>query len=96
MNNNPFVDLETLCLRKSSRSNKGKAHKRFINKMLTLSLAVFVNPITLATDTTSHFYQGRVVEYEDYLENNFNRSTNTTCPLVHIYLNPMLTTKHIH
>ena len=54
MDNNPYVDLETLGLRRSLRSNKGKAPKRLVNTMMTLVFAAFVTPIALAIETDSH------------------------------------------
>ena len=86
MDNNPFVDVSTLGLRRSGRSSKGKAGKRLITTMMSLAFAAFVNPVILATETTSHCYQARVIEYEDYLERNFDGTNNSTSPLAQIYM----------
>ena len=87
MDTYPFWDLETLDLRRSSRSNKGKAPKRLINTMVTLAFVIFVTPIALSTETTSHCHQDRGVEYENYLERKFDGSNNSTSQLEQICLN---------
>ena len=53
---------------------------------MTLAFAVFVTPIALATETASHRYKAIEVEYDDYLERNFDGSNNLISPFSQIYL----------
>ena len=52
--------------------------------MNILAFAAFVTPDTFAVETTSHYYQSRVVGYGDFLERNFDGTYNLTTTLAHI------------
>lgn len=68
MDVNLFVDIATLCLRRSAIIRKGQAGKILITTMMSLAFPVFANPVTLVTETTSHCYQAHIIEYSDYLK----------------------------
>ena len=58
--------------------------------MITMALSAFAQSsqayVNTATTEISHCYQSRMVEYGDYLERNFDGTSNKTSPLAHIYL----------
>ena len=57
---------------------------------MILALTAFISPATTILganiDTTCHCYQARAVEYNDFLETNFDGSVNQLNPLAQIYL----------
>ena len=58
--------------------------------MIVMALSAFAQTsqsyINTAVTEISHCYQSRMVEYGDYLERNFDGTSNKTSNLAHIYL----------
>ena len=82
--NNPFVDLETLGLRRGTITRK-KQNRR-IPTILTLAVTLFASPLELTTQTVSHAYHSRVVEYDYHLKSDFDGTKISTSPLAHVYI----------
>ena len=53
---------------------------------MIIAFTICLTPIALAIETVSRCYQVRAVEYEDYLDRNFDGSNTSTSPLDQIYL----------
>jgi len=97
----PFVDLDTLGLRRSRRHKKESTklqesqHTDSKNKalaflhpkiMMTLALTAFTSSTTRMIDSSVHCYQTRIIEYKDFLETIFDGSSNQLSPFAQIYL----------
>ena len=97
---NNFVDIETLGLRRSTRTRKQPDRMSAIDPnsreipianrplgFLILAASAFISRgIGDTANNISHCYQSRVIEYEDYLDNNFDGTRNSTNPLAQIYM----------
>ena len=97
----PFVDLDTLGLRRSRRHKKESTklqesqHTDSKNKalaflhpkiMMTLALTAFTSSTTRMIDSSVHCYQTRIIEYIGLLETNFDGSSSQLSPFVQIHL----------
>ena len=97
----PFVDLGSAGLRRRKRvksDSKKLTESRITdanNKELSffrpkalmiLALTAFTDCCATALDSTIHCYQTRIIEYNDFLESNFDGSINHLNPLAHIYM----------
>ena len=58
--------------------------------LMVLTLSTFSQPsltaMHSAASQVSHCYQSRVIEYEDFLDKNFDGTVNKTNPLAQIYM----------
>ena len=59
--------------------------------MLILAAAAFITQdcketMSQAANTMSHCFQSRMIEYEDYLDRNFDGTRNSTNPLAQVYI----------
>ena len=81
--NTPFVDLNTLGLRRSERIAKNP--RRTPYGLLVLALSAFSNSVEYSGSVVSSCFQSRVIAYEDYLATNFDGTANNMSPLAQIY-----------
>ena len=81
----PFVNLDTLSLRRSPRIRALPKRKQAYG-LLVLAMSAFVSYTPPVTAYTANCFQSRLIEYNDYLEQNFDGSANQTSPLAQIYL----------
>ena len=85
--NTPFVNLDTLGLRRSPRIKALATNKRkHAYGLMVLALSAFAAIPTTATAYSTSCFQSRVIGYNDFLETNFDGSANQTSPLAQIYL----------
>ena len=77
-------------LKESDPKSKEVGHQRKRYGMIVMALSAFAQSsqayVNNATTEISHCYQSRMVEYGDYLEKNFDGTSNKTSPFAHIYL----------
>ena len=82
----PFVNIDTLGLRRSSRVSRAPSRLG----LLILATSAFITPTaglcSSATTCTASCFQSRAIAYEDFLERNFDGSSNTSNPLAQIYM----------
>ena len=76
----PFVNLDTLGLRRSARIKKNPMTRPYVLMIMALSAFVQSCPRTLA-----HCYQARRIAYNDFLDTNFDGTPNHLSPLAQIY-----------
>ena len=81
----PFVNLDTLGLRRSPRILALSKRKQACG-LLVLAMSAFVSHIPPVTSYTTKCFQSRVIAYNDYLEQNFDGSSNQTSPMAQVYL----------
>ena len=87
----PFADFDTLGLRRSRKHKKESTKLQesqqtdpnnkslaFLGPktMMVLTLISFTSSTTRMIDSSVHCYQTRIIEYKDFLETNFDDSSN--------------------
>ena len=97
---NDFVDIETLGLRRSNRmkhspnrmspidprSKEIRQTKRPIGFLILAASTFITQGVYSVNNTIAHCFQSRIMEYEDFLDSNFDGTRNSTSPLAQIYL----------
>ena len=99
---NSFVDIESIGLRRSSRtcieptrmSQRDPKSKELRPSrafgLLILAASTCITPVSAAIHASSqrisHCYQTRAIQYEDYLDRNFDGTANSTHPLAQVYI----------
>ena len=53
--------------------------------LLATVMLTAANACSTAVTAAAHYYQARVVAYEDFLDRNFDGTPNNINPLAHIY-----------
>ena len=80
----------SMLLKESDSSSKDISRMKKAYGLMVLALSTFAqNPSSStqqAVNNISHCYQSRVIEYEDFLDKNFDGSNNKTSPLAQIYM----------
>ena len=79
-NDKTFVNLDTIGLRRSARIAQNP--KKINYGLMVLALSSFVN---YCPNKIASCYQSRKIEYEDFLERNFDGTHNSMSPLAQIY-----------
>ena len=78
-----FVNLDTLGLRRSARIAKNP--RRTPYGLIVLGLSTFCSGFQQMATVSHNCFQSQLVQYEDFLESNFDGSPNRLSPLAHIY-----------
>ena len=81
----PFINLDTLGLRRSPRI-RALSNRKNACGLIVLAMSAFVTNSPSVTAFSAKCFQSRVIEYNDFLERNFDGSSNQTSPLAQIYL----------
>ena len=81
----PFVQLETLGLRRSERI-KALPKRTKPYGLLVLAMSAIATATTSAHDLTAKCFQSRIIHYNDFCQRNIDGTTNVMSPLAQAYI----------